>query len=181
MKTLLFISLLCGAVNVDGDNAETEKNAEEVKMVHQAARAFRIQTYERFRLHRHIYDARRQAGDQLLKHWEGSLNRDEYVDDVRGWFEFATRDAQLPEMPVWLEDEVIAQKEQAADELASTSTEDEGGTEATGETEQAPADGIASGLGIFSNLGEALLKAATGTPKEPQSESIEQLPVLSTP
>ncbi len=81
--------------------ASSAENAQDLE-IERAARAFRIATYDSFRLNRDLYDARREAGDGLLTKWHEAGAPDEFRLDVLNWFGHAAElpaGSPLPPMP----------------------------------------------------------------------------------
>ncbi len=81
--------------------ASSAENAQDLE-IERAARAFRIATYDGFRLNRDLYDARREAGDGLLAKWHEAGAPDEFRLNVLNWFGYAAElpaGSPLPPMP----------------------------------------------------------------------------------
>ncbi|MCA9207349.1 MAG: hypothetical protein KDA55_03290 [Planctomycetales bacterium] len=98
-RTLLSVSTLFAPTLYGADLHAELPNVED------AARAFRIQTYELFRTDRGTYDARRTAADELLEAWKTAPGRADHAEAVSGWYVEAmaltefNRSAQLPPVP----------------------------------------------------------------------------------
>lgn len=97
--TLLTVSTLFAPTLYGADMPAELPNVED------AARAFRIQTYELFRTDRHTYDTRRTSADELLEAWKAAPGRADHAEAVAGWYVEAmaltefNRSARLPPMP----------------------------------------------------------------------------------
>ncbi|MEQ8786675.1 MAG: hypothetical protein RIC55_10270 [Pirellulaceae bacterium] len=99
-------ALLLGA---SPSESEPERSAEQSGVsqtdVERAARDYRIQVYDSYRLDRDEYDARREAGDRLLEGFIAAGNPRAYQDEVIDWFRTSqqlSRDgeaAPLPDLP----------------------------------------------------------------------------------
>jgi hypothetical protein len=102
IKPLLGLTLLIG---FPAPAASTLGQEREVT-VEQAAREYRIQIYERFRLDRDQYNLHREAGDELLRIWRAAGAPAERREAVVQWYEgaaetaLASRVSSLPPLPV---------------------------------------------------------------------------------
>ena len=73
--------------------------------VEQAARQYRIETYERYRLERDAYDRRTKPGNELFNRWIKAGQPKNFADAVVGWYRDAIRMGQenpyqqLPPIP----------------------------------------------------------------------------------
>lgn len=106
MKKLALVILSC--VVLQGAELRAAESEDKLPSVEDAAREFRILTYDTFRLNRTEYDARREAADQLFEAWQAAREPRDFRDAVSGWFVEATALTQfdpttelppVPELP----------------------------------------------------------------------------------
>jgi hypothetical protein len=97
--------IVCSALLLGASDGGVERMGVAQSDVERAARDFRIQVYQSYRLDRPEYDARREAGDRLLERFVDAGNPKAYQEDVLNWFrtseELSRSDesAELPELP----------------------------------------------------------------------------------
>jgi hypothetical protein len=127
--TIVCIALLLSAPAETNADAKANIDAEQasaVREIERAARDFRIQVYESFRLERDQYDAFRTAGDELLEGWTKAGRPIAYREDVLRWFREATELSLaggsaslpgLPELPNPLPEAVVADDPSVAPHL----------------------------------------------------------------
>jgi hypothetical protein len=90
----MLATLVLAAALAAPPSAPETKEAKLDFAVENAAREFRIQTYEAFRQRRDEYDARRALGDELLKAWNKAAQPARHREAVLAWFEEAKLNSQ---------------------------------------------------------------------------------------
>lgn len=100
LQILFFVALFSGTADSEIDRHESAPID-----VERAARDYRIQIYETFRLDRPEYDLRREAGDRLLEDFRAAGSPADKRQDVLDWFVDAAvlsrpdETETLPELP----------------------------------------------------------------------------------
>ena len=95
--------------------------------VEQAAREYRIQVYERFRLTRDQYDSYRDAGDELLRLWRVGGEPAERSAEVVEWYQQAAEATEtgvaslLPPLPSLDAENLVEAASPTGDEAAAES------------------------------------------------------------
>lgn len=95
LKSLLYAALfivLMSAVAPASDDVQPDP-------IQDAAREYRIWTYDNFRLDRDQYDRRRQAADELLQRWTEAGSRASQGEVVVSWFAAAKSDSRTLDLP----------------------------------------------------------------------------------
>jgi hypothetical protein len=97
--------IVCSALLLGASDDGVERTGVAQSDVERAARDFRIQVYESYRLDRPEYDARRKAGDRLLDQFIAAGSPKAYQQEVLDWFHtskelsHSKESAELPELP----------------------------------------------------------------------------------
>ncbi len=152
-------SLICCVMFV-GASAPDESFSEDATVV-QAARTFRIDSYERYRLNREVYDARVAVADQLLKDWTSTAHSTSHRNLVVRWLQAATQTegANLPPTP-YLPFGKDVKDEFATFSNASAETEDYSNPFIiSSTTSDQPTEANKTHTGVVGCIGRALLSS----------------------
>ncbi|MCH7726858.1 MAG: hypothetical protein IH991_10305 [Planctomycetes bacterium] len=123
---LLWSTAIC-AHDPEQEAAAKEKDAKE-NAVAKAARRFRIDTYERYRLQREIYNTRRAMGNQMIESWEASAQTQDDLDQAVNWLDRVRILDQvaafppMPELPIQVK--TVADDAAISEELESATGND---------------------------------------------------------
>ena len=107
LKCTICLTLLLGA----SEPAERQYKQADDAVVERAARDFRIRTYEQYRLDRATYDARIEAGRQMVEQWLAAGEPVDNREEVVRWFNdagHAQTVQSLPSLPYLPEKEIVS-------------------------------------------------------------------------